>query len=215
MATFAQSSSERSSAAGSNCLAQTSIVTPDSRSSFFSPMANITFNPASRATLSFFAQSSSSSPAIPNPSRRSECPMITHSTPASTSCDAQISPVYAPIFSLRPEFWAPIAISARRVDSTTPRWMYGAQIATSTLAGIGPASLKVLTSSATDAMVPLHFQFPPMRYVRSPSAAGSPTDNPFGLPLCTIFSILASTLSLTFLASSPIFLTNCIVEDSY
>jgi hypothetical protein len=56
-------------------------------------------------------------------------------------------------------------------------------MATSTLAGIGPAALKVWINVVRDSWVPLHFQFPPMRYARSPAAAGSPVEDPFGLPL--------------------------------
>ena len=56
-------------------------------------------------------------------------------------------------------------------------------MATSTLAGMAPASLKTLMRSLSDSVVPLHFQFPPMRYCLVPSAAGSPVEEPGGLLL--------------------------------
>ena len=54
-------------------------------------------------------------------------------------------------------------------------------MATSQLDGIGPASLKVLTRSSCSARVPFDFQFPPIKYLRSPSGAG--TEDPFGRAL--------------------------------
>jgi hypothetical protein len=54
--------------------------------------------------------------------------------------------------------------------------MKGAQITTSTLAGIGPASLNILARAALDSRRPLHFQFPPIRYLRADSCPGGPAD---------------------------------------
>ncbi len=51
---------------------------------------------------------------------------------------------------------------------------------TSALAGMGPAALKSETSCSREAMVPLHFQLPPMRKVRVPSGAGEPVVAPSG-----------------------------------
>lgn len=59
-------------------------------------------------------------------------------------------------------------------------------MATSTFAGMGPALLNSLISAASDAVVPLHFQFPPMRYCLSPSPARSPTELPLGLLLLVL-----------------------------
>jgi len=56
-------------------------------------------------------------------------------------------------------------------------------MATSTFAGMGPALLNCLISAVSDSVVPLHFQFPPIRYCLSPSPAGSPTEVPLGLLL--------------------------------
>ena len=50
---------------------------------------------------------------------------------------------------------------------------------------MGPASLSVLTSAAVDALVPLHFQLPPMRYfLPSKAACGAPGGPPAPKKAC-------------------------------
>ena len=58
--------------------------------------------------------------------------------------------------------------------------MNDAQTTTSTFDGIGPASLKTLTSASFSATVPLHFQLPPIKYLRAPSAEATSFVDPDG-----------------------------------
>lgn len=58
--------------------------------------------------------------------------------------------------------------------------MNGTPITTSALAGIGPAPLNSEIIFSHDATVPLAFQLPPRRYVRVPSGAADPFEDPAG-----------------------------------
>ena len=59
---------------------------------------------------------------------------------------------------------------------------------TSQLDGIGPASLKTLTKAVLDSNVPLHFQFPPIKYLRGPSVTG--IEDPLGRDDCDLLLLL-------------------------
>lgn len=59
-------------------------------------------------------------------------------------------------------------------------WMKGHPMTTSALAGMGPAALNSSMSFSRDATVPLDFQLPPIRYLRWPSGAGVPVEEPTG-----------------------------------
>lgn len=58
--------------------------------------------------------------------------------------------------------------------------MKGTPTTTSVLAGMGPAPLNSPMSFSSEAMVPLDFQLPPMRYLRVFSGAGLPVEEPEG-----------------------------------
>lgn len=58
--------------------------------------------------------------------------------------------------------------------------MKGTPITTSAFAGMGPAALKSAMIFSQEATVPLDFQFPPRRYLRVPSGAASPLEEPAG-----------------------------------
>ena len=78
------------------CIRTSSSVTPSSRWARFSPTHTMTFSPAARAAfVRLFTVSSVSAKYW----RRSEWPVMTYSTPRSTSISALISPVKAPLFS--------------------------------------------------------------------------------------------------------------------
>ena len=58
--------------------------------------------------------------------------------------------------------------------------MKGTPMTTSEFAGMGPAALNSAMIFSAEATVPLHFQFPPRRYLRVPSGAASPLEEPAG-----------------------------------
>mmetsp|Transcript_28108 Transcript_28108/g.87245 ORF Transcript_28108/g.87245 Transcript_28108/m.87245 type:complete len:204 (-) Transcript_28108:2-613(-) len=138
----------------------TASILPASRSSSVSPTQTMTERPASSACLVFAATSADVSFWFV---RRSEWPRMTHGTPKSASMDAASSPVYAPK-PVAEQSCAATEMSRRSVASTVPMWIAGTPTTTSTHGGMSPALLSVVTSAATLSLVPLHFQFPPMRY---------------------------------------------------
>mmetsp|Transcript_10388 Transcript_10388/g.44192 ORF Transcript_10388/g.44192 Transcript_10388/m.44192 type:complete len:305 (-) Transcript_10388:182-1096(-) len=156
MTTLAQSSVEISFTIACSCLRHTSSVAPASRSWSVSPMHAITERPVSMAYLVFLPTNSSDSP---HSARRSECPRMTHGTPASTSISAATSPVNAPPAPTQ-QFCAASWYLRSRVLCTLGRYTMGGAQITSTSAVMSPA-FSSFTSFTMEAVLPLHFQLPP------------------------------------------------------
>ena len=144
------------------CRRTSSSVTPCSRWVRFSPTQTMTLSPAARpANVRLFTVSSVSAKYW----RRSEWPVMTYSTPRSTSMSALISPVKAPLFS-KWTFSAPTWMLVPLVFSTAvTRLVKGVQMTTSQPAP-ATAGMSSSMSAAASVAVLFIFQLPAITALR-------------------------------------------------
>ena len=136
----------------------TSSVLPLSRSSRVSPTHTMGLSPAASAA---FMRALTVSSVSPKYCLLSLCPMMTYSTPSSTSISALISPVKAP-FAAQCTFSAPTLMLVPAVASTAAaRSVYGVQMTTSHAASL-TSGIRSATSAFVCATVLFIFQLPAM-----------------------------------------------------